>query len=204
MVSQPKAHITPEEYLAREREADFKSEYLDGDIYNMSGGSPEHSTITVNLTGELRAQLKGKACQVFSNDMKVRAGTGRLYAYPDLSVVCGTPRYHDERADVLLNPKVIFEILSPSTELFDRVKKFDRYQQIETLTDYVLISQDKPRVEHYARQQNNRWLLEINIGLDAVMDLSSIDCTLALVEIYDRIEFKPEEEEMEEETEPSG
>lgn len=158
---------TPEEYLALKREAEFKSEYLHGEIYAMAGSSPEHSTITANITGEIRAQLKGKPCQAFSNDMKVRTAPTGLFAYPDLSVVCGEPHFHDARRDVLLNPTVLFEVHSSSMEAYDRGKKFAQYQEIESLTDYVLIAQDEPRIEHYHRQQGNQWLFTVAQGLES-------------------------------------
>jgi len=187
--------LTPDQYLERERNAEEKHEFLDGRIYAMSGGSPAHSTITVNLTAEVRAKLKGKPCQAFSNDMKVSAESGRLYAYPDLSVVCGTPRFQDEHGDVLRNPRAIFEILLPSTEAYDRGRKFERYQQIASLTDYVLIAQDRPRIEHYARQPDNRWILTIVTELPSSLMIASVGCELMLAEIYDRVEFAAEAED---------
>ena len=186
---QPLTRCTAEEYLEEERRAEYKSEYRDGVIVAMSGGSRAHSVITVNITAEVRARLKGKPCQAFSNDMKVRSGIGELYSYPDLSVVCGEPRFHDDHTDVLLNPTVIVEALSPSTEAFDRGRKFARYQRIASLMDYVLIAQDEPRVERYARQEDGQWLLSIAVGLEAVLSLPSIDCSLPLSEIYDRVPF---------------
>lgn len=181
--------FTPEEYLALERAADCKSEYLDGEIYAMAGSSPEHNTITVNLAREVSAKLKGTSCQAFSSDMKVRSKTMSLFAYPDLTVVCGEPRFHDERQDVLTNPKVIFEVLSSTTEAYDRGLKFANYQVNESFTDYVLVAQDEPRIDHYARQGENQWLLTVVVGLDAQLSLASIDCTLPLSEVYDRITF---------------
>lgn len=181
--------FTPEEYLTLERAADCKSEYLDGEIYAMAGGGPEHNTITVNLAREVSAKLKGTSCQAFSSDMKVRSKTMSLFAYPDLTVVCGEPRFHDERQDVLTNPKVIFEVLSSTTEAYDRGLKFANYQVNESFTDYVLVAQDEPRIDHYARQGENQWLLTVVVGLDAQLSLASIDCTLLLSEVYDRITF---------------
>src|SRR5258708_7041035 len=181
---------SPEEYLALERAAEFKSEYLNGEIYAMSGGSPEHSTVGVNVSAEIHSQLKGKPCQAFSNDMKVRTSLQGLYSYPDLSVVCEQPRFHDEERDVLLNPIVIVEVLSPSTEAYDRGRKFAKYQQIKSLQNYVMISQDEPRVELYVRQPNDDWLLTVAKGLDASIALPAIDCVLLLADVYDRIRFE--------------
>ncbi|HZP84547.1 MAG TPA: Uma2 family endonuclease [Chthonomonadaceae bacterium] len=194
MVSQAqqrKRYYTPEEYLALERDAEFKSEYLDGQIYAMSGGSPEHNSIAVNVASELRTQLKDKPCRVFSSDMKVRTSLLGLYSYPDVTVVCGAMRFHDEHRDVLTNPTLIVEVLSPSTEAFDRGKKFANYQRIASLTDYVLIAQDEARIDHYVRQPDDQWLLSSAVGLDAKLVLVSIGCTLLLSEVYDKVELPP-------------
>jgi Uncharacterized protein conserved in cyanobacteria len=181
--------FTPSEYLSLERKAAFKSEYLDGQIYAMAGASPGHNTIAVNTTVELGSQLKGRPCQVFGSDMKVRIPDGQLYSYPDLSVVCGQPRYHDEHGDVLLNPKVIIEILSPSTEDYDREEKFDRYARIETFTDYVLVSQLTPRIEHFSRAHDGKWVRTVSTGIYAELPLASINCVLRLKDVYHRVEF---------------
>lgn len=194
--AQPKkSYYTPEEYLDFERRAQFKSEYLDGQIYAMSGGSPEHNSIAVNVASELRAQLKGKPCRVFSSDMKVRTSRAGLYSYPDVTVVCGAMRFHDERRDVLTNPTLIIEVLSPSTEAFDRGKKFANYQRIASLTDYILIAQDEARLDHYVRQPDDQWLLSASVGLDAKLVLASIGCTLLLSEVYDKVELPPAQTE---------
>jgi Uma2 family endonuclease len=188
MGSYPKEkYYAEDEYLALEREAEYRSEYFAGRVYAMAGGSREHSAITVNVTVVIGSQLRGKPCQAFSNDMKVRAG--RLYAYPDLSVVCGEPTFRDARRDVLLNPVVLFEVLSPSTEAFDRGKKLAQYQQIPSLKDYVMIAQDEPRIDHYERRSDNEWRVSIIVGMGANVHLDSIDCTLPLSEVYDKVEF---------------
>ena len=181
--------FTPEEYLELERKSHYKSEYLDGQIYAMSGGSPEHSMITVNVSREVSLGLKGKPCMTFSNDTKVRTGTANLFSYPDLTVVCGEPRYHDAKRDVLLNPTLIIEVLSSSTEGYDRGEKFMDYQCISSLQTYVLIAQHQARIEQFVRQSNNDWLLSNVTGRDQNLYVASIDCTLALSEIYDRIAF---------------
>lgn len=185
---------TPEEYLEFERQAETRHEYLDGIVYEMAGESLAHSQICINLAGELRTQLKGKPCQALSPKMKVRTSEAGLFAYPDLTIVCGEPLFHDRQRDVLLNPRVIFEVLSPSTERYDRGKKFMRYcSAIETLTDYVLVSQDMPVLEHLERQADGRWLHAFVRGLPERLYLTSIDCEVHLSEIYDRVEFPPEE-----------
>jgi Uma2 family endonuclease len=183
------ARYTPEEYLAFEREAEQKSEYLDGVIYAMSGGSPEHSSIALNIGAELRTQLRAKPCRAYTSDMKVRTDLGGMFSYPDLSVACGDPRFHDERRDVLVNPIVIFEVLSDTTEAYDRGRKFARYQQIVSLREYVLVAQDEPRVEVYSRHGEGQWLLTVAAGLESSIRIPSIGCELALTEVYEKVEF---------------
>ena len=177
--------ISAEQYLEIERFSETRHEFLDGVVYAMAGESPDHSTICYNLSGITHAQLSSKPCRGFSPNMKVRAGIGGLYAYPDLMIVYGEARFHDDRGDVLLNPTVIIEVLSPSTEKYDRGEKFRRYRtQIESLQDYVLVSQDVQRIEHHHRQTDGTWTaLEVN-GLDGVLVLSSIECRIPLTEVY--------------------
>ncbi|HLK59669.1 MAG TPA: Uma2 family endonuclease [Chthonomonadaceae bacterium] len=184
---------TPEEYLALERSADTKSEYFEGEIRAMAGGTPQHGAITVNISSELRMQLKGKPCQVFSSDVKVRTRPDGLFTYPDVSVVCGALQFHDEREDVLTNPCVIVEVLSDSTEAEDRGRKFFQYRQIETLTDYLLVSQKEPLIDYYEKQEDGRWLLASVVGLESSLTLDSVGCVLALSEVYDKIQFPVEE-----------
>src|SRR3989442_732099 len=174
MTAAAKTSVTPEQYLALERQAETKSEYFAGEIFAMAGASPEHSIITVNLTRELSSQLLERPCQVYSSDMKVRV-TEDLYVYPDVSVVCGEAQFAGEEREVLLNPTLIVEVLSPSTEAWDRGGKFEQYRQRESLQEYVLIAQGRPHVERYARQADGQWLVtEVN-GLEAVPALPSID-----------------------------
>lgn len=190
-----------EEYLAIERNSEERHEYLDGEIYEMAGESPEHGRICTNLSGILHAQLRGKPCEAFSKDMKVRSGPvpkpGQtkkgLYSYPDLLVVCGELKFHDEHRDVLLNPKVIVEVISPSTEAFDRGEKWTRYQTwLPELTDYLLVSQSTPQIDHYHRRANGEWSYSLVNKLEGSLRLQSIDCTLPLTEVYDRIVFPVE------------
>lgn len=204
---------TPEEYLELERRSEERHEYLDGEIYEMSGESPAHGTICANLAGLLYARLKGTPCQYFSKDTKVRSGPAPrhggsrkgLFSYPDLVVFCGELQPLDEHQDVLLNPTVIIELLSPATESFDRGEKWERYRTwLPSLTDYVLVSQHRPAVEHYSRHTEGRWLLTPADGLEATLHVDSINCTLPLAEVYDRIAFPPEDEPApDEEAEPS-
>lgn len=186
------AVFTPEEYLALERQSEIRHEFLDGTVYAMAGESPTHSAICFNLAGALHPQLRGTNCRGFSPNMKVRAGESGLYAYPDLAVACGEAFFHDRHGDVLLNPVVIFEVLSRSTETYDRAEKFERYKAIETLADYVLVSQDRPRLEHFSRQPDGTWSRSELTGADAALVLESIDCRVTLADVYDRIDFDAE------------
>jgi Uma2 family endonuclease len=203
--------FTVEEYLAFERASDERHEYLDGVIYAMPGSaspqamageSEEHGTICVNLVMSLGSQLRGTPCRAFTKDTKVRCGPYRrhtrtgLFVYPDLVVVCGSSQYHDQARDVLLNPTVIVEVLSPATEAFDRGEKFRRYRTwLETLTDYVLVAQDRPLIDYYHRQEDGTWVLRTLEGLYATLHLDSINCTVPLADVYERIEFSTTVEE---------
>lgn len=188
-------NFSPEEYLEFERESDTRHEYLDGRVFAMAGESLAHSRICANLMGEVRNKLKGKQCEPLSPNMKVRTSTASLFAYPDLTVVCGEPLLHDTKKDVLINPKVIFEVLSPSTEKYDRTTKFARFRMgNETLTDYILVSQDKPFVEHFSKQADGNWVYRSFNSLSDEFDIETVGCSLSLAEIYDRVEFPPLDE----------
>jgi Uma2 family endonuclease len=205
---QTQIRYTEDQYLSIEREAEERHEYLDGQIYAMAGESPEHGAICTNLTGEMRAQLKGTRCQAFAKDMRVRSGLlprrrysqKGLYSYPDLMVVCGEMQFLDEHRDVIINPKVIIEVASPSTEAFDRGEKFQRYRTHNpSLTDYLIVAQNGPSIEHFARQENGQWVIAaLAVELSESIHIASINCTLQLAEVYDRLEFPEEEEEPEE------
>lgn len=190
-------HHTVEEYLALERQSEERHEYLDGLIYAMAGESTEHGIICVNCTGQLYNQLLGTPCQVFSKDIKVRSGplplalhsTKGLFSFPDLLVVCGGLEFLDEYRDVLLNPKVIIEVLSPTTEAFDRGKKFWRYRTyLSSLTDYLMVAQSMPMIDHYVHR-SGEWVLNTVSGLDGTINIASIDCSLRLADVYDRVSF---------------
>jgi Uma2 family endonuclease len=177
--------ITAEQYLQLERASEMRHEFLDGLMYAMAGESRDHSSICFNLASEIGAQIKNGKCQGFSPNMKVREGLGGLYAYPDLMIVCDEARFHDEQGDVLLNPTVIFEVLSPSTEKYDRGEKFRRYRtQIESLQDSVLVSQDQLRIEHHHRESDGTWTLAEVRGPEGVLSLTSIESQLSLVDAY--------------------
>ncbi|MEO7714722.1 MAG: Uma2 family endonuclease [Capsulimonas sp.] len=191
MASLPKTYYTPEQYLELERTADHKSEYYAGQIFAMAGASEEHNIITFNLAQGIGPQLRGRSCRGYTSDMRVRVDTTGLYTYPDAVVVCGERVFDDKPVKTLTNPTVIFEVLSPSTESYDRGEKFAHYQRLPSLTDYVLISQDKMRIEHYLRQDENHWLLSVITEPHGELALESIDCTLTLAAIYENIDFAP-------------
>lgn len=189
MAVEPKPRLSPDEYLALERRLETKNEYLDGEMFAMTGGSLAHAVISGNLVGELRRLTKGRPCRVCPSDLRIFIPATGLYTYPDVVVVCGEPRLQDEHRDTLLNPTLIIEVLSPTTEAYDRGTKFEHYQTIESLAEYLLVSQDKPRIEQYVRQDGNRWLLTTAAGLEASLLLPSIQCELALAEVYDKVAF---------------
>lgn len=188
----PKRKLTPEEYLEMERKAEFKSEYFGGEAFAMAGAKRRHNVIAWNIGGELRQHLKGKDCEAYPADMRVFVPQTGLYTYPDLVVVCGEPEFQDETFDTLLNPILIVEVLSDTTEGYDRGKKFTHYRSIETLREYVLVSQDEARIEKYVKQGDGFWMLSEAFGLDASIKLDSIDCDLALSEVFDKINFSDE------------
>ncbi|MDG4554045.1 MAG: Uma2 family endonuclease [Candidatus Competibacter sp.] len=177
---------TPEQYLALERQANHKSEYVNGGIFAMAGASKEHNQIAFNIAGELHAQLKNRPCLAYVNDMRVKVGATGLYTYPDVAALCGEPQFEDERMDTFLNPSVIIEILSPSTEAYDRGDKFAHYRRLPSLMEYVLIAQDKVRVEHYIRQ-DRRWVLTEMDSQEDMLCLVSIQCEIPLREIYAKV-----------------
>ena len=179
------------DYLDYERIAPERHEFLDGNVYAMAGESPKHSTICYNLYGITHNQLRGKRCRGFSPNMKVATNEKGLFSYPDLAIVCGQPKYLDKKGDVLTNPTVIFEVLSPSTEHYDRGEKFLRYiNGIKSLTEYVLISQDIVRsIEHFQKQSNGEWEETEIEGIESVLKIDSIECEIVLSELYGLIEF---------------
>ena len=195
-LAQLKINSSPEDYLDFERDSDVRHEYLNGYIYAMAGESTAHSQISVNLIAELRNQLKKTPCQVFSPNMKVQSAAKSLFAYPDVTIVCGEPIFHDTKKDVLMNPKVIIEVLSPSTEKYDRVEKFMRYRtELPSLTDYILVSQELPLIEHFTHEENGKWTHYFGESLAGNIIISTIGCQLSLAEIYDRVEFPLRNEE---------
>jgi Uma2 family endonuclease len=182
------SYLAPEEYLAAEREATTRSEYFNGEVYAMAGASREHVAIVANLTYLFVGQFKGRPCSTFTNDMRLKVSETGLYAYPDVMALCGEPHFEDSAADTLTNPSVIIEVLSESTERYDRGDKFAHYRRLASLRDYVLVSQRRPRLEHYTRRGED-WVLREIDGLDAVLRLPDIGCELPLADIYDKLTF---------------
>jgi Uma2 family endonuclease len=188
MASIVQPRYTPQEYVALERKAAYKSEYINGFIFAMAGASHRHNLIVVNVAREVSLQFKGRPCEIYVSDMRVNVSETGLYTYPDVVALCDEPRFEDAELDTLLNPSVIVEVLSESTEAYDRGEKFAHYRRLASLAEYVLIAQDKIRVEHYARQ-GEQWVLSEISDPGGTLHLASVGCDLALREIYDRVEF---------------
>jgi Uma2 family endonuclease len=189
MSLQLKTEYTPEEYLALERNAESKSEYFAGEIFLMAGASERHNLIVANLIAEFRSQFKKRPCKVYPSDMRVKVSASGLYTYPDVTVVCGEAQFEDEHNDTLLNPTLIIEVLSESSEAYDRGKKFEHYRSLEMLSDYFIIAQDKPEVEHFVRQPDDKWLFSAYSGLNAKVTIESVNCEIMLAEVYDKVDI---------------
>ena len=187
MSLQTEPRYTLTEYLDLERSAQARHEYYRGEVFAMGGASFAHTVIVGNVASELRTQLKGKPCRVSPTDLRVKVGGSGLYTYPDIVVVCGPPRL-EQPGETLVNPQIIVEVLSESTEAKDRGWKFEQYQGIESLTDYVLVAQDTPRVEHYQRQLDGSWIYTSENRLDHRIAIVSVGCELELAEVYDKVE----------------
>lgn len=181
--------ITPAEYLRRERESDFKHEYFAGEVFAMAGGTPKHSLLKANVVREFGNALKGNPCTVYDSDLRVKVEATGLYTYPDASVICEELQYDDDHHDTVLNPAVLIEVLSPSTEAYDRGRKFNHYRQIASLRDYLLVSQDEPRIECFSRNAENLWVLTEAEGRDAVLHVSTLGIDIVLREVFDKLEF---------------
>ena len=188
----PKTKLTPDEYLKFERKSEVKHGYFAGEIFAMSGAKRNHNKIVGNLSGLVWQHLKEKDCEFYPTDMRVFVPATGLYTYPDLVVVCGEPKFQDEVFDTLLNPILLIEVLSDSTEGYDRGKKFQHYRSIESLREYVLVSQDEARIEKYVKQGDGFWVLSEAVGLESEIEFSSIECRIALSEVYDKIDFSAE------------
>jgi Uma2 family endonuclease len=186
------AKMSPEEFLAFERSSDEKNEYRDGEIVLMSGASINHNRISTNLTGLLWQGLKGKDCENYSSDLRVWVPKTRLYTYPDAIVVCGEPQFVDDEFDTRTNPVLLIEILSDSTENYDRGEKFKNYRSIDSLREYILVSQKSAAIEKYLKHGDGFWMLSEAYGLDGTITLETIECVLPLSDVYDKVNFDAE------------
>jgi Uma2 family endonuclease len=190
MSAQPKLYITEEEYLARERASTSKHEYFAGEIFAMTGASEAHNLIASNVTASLHRQLRGRSCRIYPSDMRLKVLETGLNTYPDLTIVCGSAQFTDPiKRDTLINPTVIIEILSPSTERYDRGLKFQNYRTIASLYDYLLIAQDTAHIERYTRHESSQWILTEVVGLDSGLSITSLSVTLDLADVYEQIEL---------------
>lgn len=200
MSTVPKPYLTPEQYLARERAANFKSQFYRGEMFAMAGASREHNLIVGNIVGEIRNSLKSRDCEVYPSDLRVKVSSSGLYTYPDATVVCDDPQFEDDQMDTLTNPTVLFEVLSESTESYDRGNKFSQYRSITSLKEVVLITQDRLSVESFLRQDDGSWLLRETVSLAESADFASIGVSVPMSEIYRNVEF----EAIEPEADPSS
>lgn len=188
MSAMPHENMTVQEYLEFERESDAKHEYLNGEVFAMAGASANYNLVTGNTYAALHAQLRKRPCLIFTNDMRVHIPATDLYTYPDIVIVCNAPQYEDKGKDTLLNPTLIIEVLSPSTENYDRGRKFQHYRSLSSLKEYILISQENYHIEHYIRQEN-KWILTDIMDATATINLPSTDCTLTMSDIYEKVDF---------------
>lgn len=181
--------ISPDDYLAGERLSRTKHEYVAGQIFAMAGASERHNLVAMNIGASLHAQLRRRPCNVYPSDMRVRVSAMGLYTYPDLSVVCAPPQFEDEQRDTLLNPVLLVEVLSPTTESYDRGRKFQQYRTLPSLVEYLLVAQDAMHIEYYARQPDGRWVLAEADGAEGVIQLAALGCELRLADVYEKVLF---------------
>ena len=193
MSALPKPKLTVAEYLAIERKAEFKSEFYRGEMFAMAGASRQHNRAKENLIIGMGPQMRGGPCQSFSSDQRVRVELTGLYTYPDIVIVCGKPEYAPEDPDTLINPQVIFEVLSKSTEHYDRGKKFRHYQQLTSMREYVLVSTEEMNVEHYMRQPDGSWSIKYFTEPGEQLTLATVPVRVMLRDIYADVEFSPAE-----------
>jgi Uma2 family endonuclease len=191
MATHPKTFITPEQYLEIERKAEFKSEYYQGEMFAMAGAGWTHNRLVANLIATLHQQLRSRPCQILPSDMRVQVEATGMYTYPDVIVVCGEPQFLDEKRDTLLNPSLIVEVLSPSTEIYDRIRKFEYYCSVESVSEYLLVSSERVRAELYTRQPEGRWLLIAAHRMEDSLDLQSVGVHLALADVYEKVDLAP-------------
>jgi Uma2 family endonuclease len=183
--------LTEAEYLTIEHAAELKSEFFDGEMFAMAGGTPQHSLIATNLARVIGNQLRASPCVVYNADLRIKVEASGLFTYPDLSVICGPLEFARGTTDTVINPSLLVEVLSEATEAYDRGKKFEHYRQIATLREYLLVSQREPRIEHFLRQEQEGWLLTEAAGLDTRLELPNLHIQVALSDVFDRVELVP-------------
>jgi Uma2 family endonuclease len=188
MSTVPKKLLTEAEYLAIERTADFKSEFYKGEMFAMAGASHQHNEIKDNLVGELCNRLKPHGCRTYSSDQKLKVERTGLYTYPDVIIVCGRPQFDPEASDVLLNPQVILEVLSESTESYDRGKKFPHYQRLPSLKEYVVVSQERVSLERFVRQSDETWTLTVFDDPAGEFALATVPVRIPMADVYRGVE----------------
>jgi Uma2 family endonuclease len=189
MATQPKSFLTPEQYLEIERKADTRSEYSNGEMFAMAGAQRAHNQLVASLVRELGQRFRGRPCDVYPSDMRVFVKSTGLYTYPDVAAVCGEQRFADGQTDTLLNPSLIVEVLSPPTEAYDRGRKFEQYQSIESLQEYLLVASDRMHVDLYSRQPDGRWLLTSASRPEDSLIFESVGAQIALSDLYEKVEF---------------
>jgi Uma2 family endonuclease len=189
MSAQAQPRLSPERYLEIERASALRSEYYKGRMFAMSGGTYNHARIIASITAELYTKLENGACEVVSSDLRIRVAPNGLYTYPDVVVICGEPEFVDQVGDTLANPVLMVEVLSPSTEAYDRGFKSAQYRAIRSLQEYALVAQAEPRIEVFRRQTSGDWLMSESAGLETSCQFGSIGCSLPLARIYRKIAF---------------
>jgi Uma2 family endonuclease len=202
MTAQPQRSLTEEEYLALERASPIKHEYYAGRVYAMTGAKEPHNLIAGNLVAALHPQLRRKPCRIYSSDMRVKILRSGLNTYPDVVIVCGQPQFTDTVHDTITNPVVLIEILSASTERYDRGMKFEHYRTIDTLRNYILVAQDHYHIEHFARQEGGLWVFQEATDVSAELYIPSIECTMKLEDVYEKVDFAAGPREITRENDP--
>jgi Uma2 family endonuclease len=192
MSAQPSEYLTLQEYFTLEESSDHKHEYYRGAIYAMTGASARHNLLVANVIGLLHGQLRKSACRVFPSDLRLKIEATGLYTYPDISVICGGLQFDAGRQDTVTNPTVLIEVLSPSTENYDRGKKFEHYRTLESLQEYIVVAQDRVHIEQHIRQDERRWLLVDFFAMDQIIQLGAVDCALPVELVYEYVSFDVE------------
>ncbi len=193
MSMQPKSLLTPSQYLARERAAVFKSEFFCGEMFALAGASRRHNLIVGNLVRETGNALKDRPCEVYPSDMRVKVSATGLYTYPDATIVCGARQFEDDQVDTLLNPTFVFEVLSNSTEAYDRGIKSAHYRKLASVQQYLLIAQDRPSIESYVRQADGQWKLRDVCDIAESIEFPSLGFAISMSELYRNVDFSEQD-----------